>query len=95
MVGFMDSIMPSSVGFSLFHKDCNFFFPAETQQVSQKPSLIFFMLWKAMAQLYRNQACPQLCLEVPVKPAPYTYSYIRFSIWDLRLTQFMKINPTH
>lgn len=46
LVGFMDSIMPSSVGFSLFRKDCNFIFPAPTQQVSQKPKLIFLCCGK-------------------------------------------------
>jgi hypothetical protein len=45
------------------------------------------MLWTAVAQLYRNQACSRLCLEgpysskaCPLWASPYTYSYIQFRI---------------
>jgi len=108
MVGFINSIMLASVGFSLFHKYCIFFFPAAPQQVSQEKT-------KNKKQLHGFLCCGQPWLSftgirhaldsalralITVKPAPFglhltlivTYN---FAFCHVKFTQFMETNPTH
>jgi hypothetical protein len=100
-VGFMNSIMPASVVFSLFCKDC-VFFPQQLNKYHKSLRWLVLCCGKPWLSFYSNQACLQLCFEGPYSgkacppwASPYTYSYIQFCILHVKLTQFMKINPTH
>ncbi len=107
MVGFFHSIMPASVGFSLFHKYCILFFPAAPQQVSQEKTknkklhgfLCCGQPWLSFTGI-RHALDSALRALIPVKPAPLGLHLTlivtcNFALCYVKFTQFMETNPTH